>query len=110
MGGDLYSLVARLGGRIETGSVDDVNHQSNSIVIDSHGRFTIFLPMFTTAIGNRLAIARQLGHYLLHYPTVKSLMQGTDSFSTARFDKVNSSCRQARTEAVWFAASLLNRK
>lgn len=109
-GGDLYSLVARLGGKIETGSVDNVNCQSNSIVIDSRGRFTIFLPMFTTATGDRLAIARQVGHYMLHYPTAKPLMQGTDSFSTARFDKVDSSCRQARTEAVWFADSLLDRK
>lgn len=109
-GGDLYSLVARLGGKIETGSVDGVNRQSHSIVIDSRGRFTIFLPMFTTAIGDRLAIALQLGHYLLHYPTAKAQMQGADSFSTARFDKVDSSCRQARTEAVWFANSLLDRK
>lgn len=108
--GDLYSLVARLGGKIETGSVDDINRQSNSIVIDSRGRFTIFLPMFTVAIGDRLAIARQLGHYLLHYPTAKPLMQADDSFSTARFDQADSSCRQARKEAVWFADSLLERR
>lgn len=109
-GGDLYSLVDRLGGKIETGSSDDVNRQSNSIVIDSHGRFTIFLPMFTTAAGDRLAIARQLGHYLLHYPSAKPLMQETDSFSSARFDKLDPNCRQARIETSWFADSLLNRK
>lgn len=60
-GGDLYSLVARLGGRIETGSVDDVNHQSNSIVIDNHGRFTIFLPMFTTISGDRRLLLASWG-------------------------------------------------
>lgn len=109
-GGDLYLLVSRLGGKIETGSVDDVNRQSNSIVIDSRGRFTIFLPMFTTITGDRLAIARQLGHYLLHYPSAKPLIQDTDSFSTARFDELDSNCQQARKEAVWFADSLLGRR
>jgi predicted transcriptional regulator len=89
---DVLSLVADLGGAVET------RDGGESLKVHKTGRFTIFLPRFTSEMRDRFTIAHELGHYFLHYRYAN--VDGPMSYARGGRNR-------AETEANVFAATLL---
>lgn len=89
---DVDLLLEKVGGVIEF-------HDSNeSMNVEGHGRFRIFLPSFTSSRRDRFTKAHELAHYFLHY-----LEPGVEG--AAVFHRGGRSL--AETQANVFASSLL---
>lgn len=67
-GGDLFDLVARLGGKIEYTSDPEQLEPgvSGSIDVRGPGDFTILLPNHTSINRDRFTVGHELGHYFIH--------------------------------------------
>ncbi|MCO7238395.1 ImmA/IrrE family metallo-endopeptidase [Aeromicrobium sp. CnD17-E] len=89
---DLDALLKKLGGTVEYES------DGESLHVDKVGRFTVFIPRFTSQRRDRFTIAHELGHYFLHYVVAKEAA----SKAFARGGR-----NRAETEANVFASALL---
>lgn len=89
---DIDAFLARLGGDVRYAQQDE------SLQVRADGRFTIFIPHFTSSRRDRFTIAHELGHYFLHYLYPKR--QGEIWFGRGGTDR-------AETEANVFASTLL---
>lgn len=96
-GDELEPLVGKLGGSIRYLSAGDMPEATSaSIEVERVGRFTIFLPDYTSHLRDRFSIGHELGHYVLHFPLVGGPMKAA-RYGTGRTE----------WEANWFAAGLL---
>lgn len=100
-GGDLISLVRRLGGRVHfvDGWREFDGTKDGSIIIKGLRDFDIYL---SRAVGHRrvrFTIAHELGHYALHY-----VMSGEHSLSM-KAERYGTG--QTEAEANWFASAFL---
>ncbi len=99
-GQPLHSLVNQLGGTIEYLTFDNVaKHDNESILIETDGKFKIFLPPYTTEERDRFTIAHELGHRVLHFPLRKN--------SDQRMAATRATGSRVEWEANWFAVGLL---
>ena len=97
-GGELESIVKKLGGRIEFLAWEDwLTHSHDTITIDGPGNFTIRLMWSDGPLRHRFTIAHELGHYFLHS------RQGKDQIVAGR----DGTDRRVEWEANWFAAAFL---
>ena len=95
----LEDIVTSLGGRITYQNLFEVEETNDgSIQIEEDGSFNIFLPDYVSVERNRLTIAHELGHYVLHREHGKRQQ-------AARL--INASNDRAEWEANWFAAGFL---
>ena len=95
-GADLYSLVQKMGGRIEVRGSHDSN-ATGSIHVRGPGDFIIYLSPYSGYQRDRFTIAHELGHYVLHSQmgTVAPLEVNRDGTGRVEW------------EANWFAAGFL---
>lgn len=97
-GGELETVVKKLGGRIEFLAWEDwLTHSHDTITIDGPREFTIRLMWSDGPLRHRFTIAHELGHYFLHSQQGKLPM-------VAGRDGTN---RRVEWEANWFAAAFL---
>ncbi|WP_122263745.1 ImmA/IrrE family metallo-endopeptidase [Ornithinimicrobium cerasi] len=89
---DLERLIGELGGQWDYGDGPE------STIVYEPGKFTIFLPHFTSRSRDRFTMAHELGHYFLHY--LYSQSTGAKIFNRG-------SRNRAETEANVFASALL---
>ncbi|TCQ09901.1 uncharacterized protein DUF955 [Rhizobium sp. PP-F2F-G36] len=104
---DMFSLVDRLGGKVLTGSTGLEDKESGSMIARSISDFTIYLSPLTSLERDRFTIAHELGHLLLHLPTLKAENPSVVMRATRYIDNGDAAQQRAEWEANWFAASLL---
>lgn len=96
-GGDLESLVKRLGGKIHYEDLDSWdNSGGGSLIVKGKKDFDIFISNFTGPLRDRFTIAHELGHYILHSEI------GKKKITVARHGS-----DRLEWEANWFAAGFL---
>jgi len=104
----IEDLVTRLGGHIEFREAMGASPDSESILVFSGQRFTIFLATNTHPLRDRFTIAHELGHFLIHYPVVVDKHGTGVGMRATRFvDENNPELVRTEWEANWFAAALL---
>ncbi len=106
-GGDMGTLVSKLGGKIVIGSSGHEDAESGSIIAKSLNDFTIYLSQFTSLERDRFTIAHEIGHLLLHLPVLKKSNPAATMRATRFVDENDESQKRAEWEANWFAAALL---
>ncbi|UUX50451.1 ImmA/IrrE family metallo-endopeptidase [Nisaea acidiphila] len=101
-------LVNRLGGRIKYGELYGPSQSSESLRVHGIEDFTIYVATNTSPVRDRFTIARELAHYLLHYPMVLDA-HGEDSgmFATRSVKRHETDQVRADWESTWFANALL---
>ena len=66
-GGNLKSIVEKLGGKIHYVDLDTWHRtDSGSVVVYKPQDFDIYISNFTTPLRDRFTVAHELGHYVLH--------------------------------------------
>lgn len=103
-GGDVYALVARLGGvvRVEDTLTEDPE-RSGSLFVNTPKDFSIVIPAHTSELRDRFTIAHELGHFFLHY-MLRRHKQGEFSAPMMALRKGSD---RIEWEANWFAAAFL---
>ncbi|WP_349934668.1 ImmA/IrrE family metallo-endopeptidase [Acetobacter sp. A11-2] len=104
---NIMRLVARLGGKIVTGTTGPEDEESGSLIAASLNEFTIFLSPLTSSERDRFTIAHELGHLLMHLPVVKKRNSKAIMRATRYVDERSPQQQRAEWEANWFAAALL---
>lgn len=106
-GDDLGALVAKLGGKIVTGSTGYEDMESGSLIAHSLSDFTIYLSPLTSIARDRFTIAHELGHLFLHLPNIQK-NDSTAAMRATRYIKSDSpEDKRIEWEANWFAAAFL---
>jgi hypothetical protein len=102
-GGDLVSIVTRLGGTISVQNVWDIaDKSSGSIRINAPNDFEISLASHTGPTRDRFTIAHELGHYILHYIWPRQQGHVVGPIEAKRYGT-----GRVEWEANWFAAGFL---
>ncbi|KQQ58762.1 hypothetical protein ASF69_15600 [Rhizobium sp. Leaf311] len=106
-GDDIIALVARLGGKVVSGSTGNEDIESGSMIARSISDFTIYLSPLTSLERDRFTVAHELGHLLLHLPKVIEDNPSAVMRATRHVDNQDATQQRAEWEANWFAASFL---
>ncbi len=107
-GCSLTELINELGGQVKYKEYKEASYDTESILVDGDGNFTIYLPTDTSLARDRFTIAHELGHYFLHYPLVKARHPEQPQMKATRFvNEAFDDLVRAEWEANWFAAALL---
>lgn len=102
-GGDLVSIVKKLGGRMVVNNVwDESDATSGSIRIEQDGSFVVAVASHTGVERDRFTIAHELGHYVLHYLWPKQNGKPVTAVEARRYGS-----GRVEWEANWFAAGFL---
>lgn len=106
-GGDLSTLIKKLGGDIKYGWESLDEYAGGSITVRDYNDFTIVLSDMTSHKRDRFTIAHELGHLFLHFGILrksnpKVIMRATREKRTGDPDH-----ERAEWEANWFAAGFL---
>lgn len=105
-GFDLPDLVKRNNGDVSyIGFLDE--DQTDAIVVQPDGSFSIRLSSHTGALRDNFTIAHELGHLLLHWPKVRKANPGSGMKATRRVDDSQEPLVRCEWEANWFASAFL---
>ena len=100
------AIVLDLGGKIV-----DVNpcheEQTDPLTVNPDDSFMIGLSTLCLGLRRNFAIAREIGHVMLHWPNMKKSNPEYGMRITRQFDKKNNDLVQATQEANWFACAFL---
>ncbi|MEM6277262.1 MAG: ImmA/IrrE family metallo-endopeptidase [Pseudomonadota bacterium] len=105
-GFDLPDLVKENNGSIEYIGLFEAD-QTDSIIVEPDDTFTIYLSAHTGALRDHFTIAHELGHFLLHWPRVKSSGNASRMKATRMVDSENKELVRCEWEANWFASAFL---
>lgn len=94
---DIVKFVTELGGNVRYCSVP-IYDLDGTVFINNVGDFTIIIPQHTGFLRDRFIVARELGHYFLHY--ILAEKEGKAYSKRGEDD-------QCEHEANWFAAGFL---
>lgn len=97
-------LIKNMGGRI---GVSHGRTEGLAIEVLGSGDFTLYGSPLASIIVNRAILATALGHYVLHAPAVLDGDTGYGMRSPSHPDHPHAPPREARYEAIEFAAGLL---
>lgn len=96
-GDRIEPLIKCLGGSIQyLGDRDTIEAVDGSLIVYGRGSFEVFVSAFTSAETNRLTMAHELGHYVLHSNLGEKQIRA-ERYGTS----------PAEWEANWFAAAFL---
>lgn len=107
-GSSMHEVVSKLKGRISYH--DEVSPDTRipeSIVVSPDGAFQIFLPTVTSSERDRFTIAHELGHFFLHFPTIRDQHPGATMVATRWVNQHDDTQKRAEWEANWFAAAFV---
>lgn len=105
-GFDLSKLVVKNGGTIEYIGIFDKD-QTDAIVVEPSGAFTIHISSETGVLRDNFTIAHELGHLLLHWPKVRKAHPECGMRATRRIDESQEPLVRCEWEANWFASAFL---
>jgi predicted transcriptional regulator len=102
-GGDIFDVVARLGGRVHYQDFWELDQTTTgSVVVKGETNFDIYLPKHTSAERDRFTIAHELGHYVVHFLWPRKQGSQISNLAAARYGS-----DRTEWEANWFAAAFL---
>lgn len=106
-GDSLEEIVTSTGGQIEIGTSGGEDLDSGSIIARDMNDYVIYVSNNTSRQRDRFTVAHELGHLMLHLPSIKQENPSAVMRATRFVDYTDETQKRAEWEANWFAAALL---